>query len=192
MVACHCCAGNVNRAVGATNLNEHSSRSHMLVTLVVLTTNVHSGEKHVGKLSLIDLAGSERIAKSHTSGAALKETQAINKSLNSLGQVLMALGRKEPHVPYRDSKLTYLLQDSLGGNSKTLMLVTCGPARMHSSETVNSLNFALRAKDVYIGKASVRSCSTGTTSTSAPSSGLAPSRKAVTPPRSISKAYQHY
>ena len=148
--------GNVNRAVGVTNLNEQSSRSHMLVTLVVLSTNKRTGEKHVGKLSLVDLAGSERLSKAATSGAALKETQAINKSLSALGSVLNALARKDAHVPYRDSKLTYLLQDSLGGNSKTLMMVACGPAKDNTPETINTLTFAQRAKAVELGKAKVR------------------------------------
>ena len=148
--------GNTNRAVGVTNLNEQSSRSHMIVSLIVLTTNTHTGARHVGKLSLVDLAGSERLSKSQTTGTSLKETQAINRSLSALGSVLNALASKASHVPYRDSKLTYLLQDSLGGNSKTLMLVTCGPAKDNSQETINSLTFASRAKAVKLGQAGVR------------------------------------
>ena len=148
--------GNKNRAVGVTNLNEQSSRSHMIVSFVVLTSNLRTGTRHIGKLSLVDLAGSERLAKSQTAGAALKETQAINKSLSALGNVLNALGRNERHIPYRDSKLTHVLQDSLGGNSKTLMLVACGPAFENSAETVNSLTFATRAKNVVVGKAVAR------------------------------------
>jgi hypothetical protein len=145
--------GNLTRSVGATNLNEQSSRSHMLVTLTVRTTDLHTNDHYVGKLSLVDLAGSERLAKSQTSGAALKETQAINKSLSALGTVIAALANQEKHVPYRDSKLTYLLQDSLGGNSKTLMFANCGPSQLNYAETVNSLNFASRAKSVALGKA---------------------------------------
>ena len=145
--------GHTHRSVGVTNLNEQSSRSHMLLSLTVLTTNVRSGEKHVGKLSLCDLAGSERLSKINTSGQALKETQAINKSLSALGAVLNGLAKKEGHVPYRDSKLTYLLQDSLGGNAKTLMVVTCGPTKESSAETVSSLTFASRAKAVSMGPA---------------------------------------
>ena len=116
----------------------------MLVTLTVRTTDLHTNDHYVGKLSLVDLAGSERLAKSQTSGAALKETQAINKSLSALGTVIAALANQEKHVPYRDSKLTYLLQDSLGGNSKTLMFANCGPSQLNYAETVNSLNFASR------------------------------------------------
>jgi len=170
--------GNVNRAVGVTNLNEQSSRSHMLVTLVVLTTNTRTGARHVGKLSLVDLAGSERLSKTDASGQTLKEAQAINKSLSALGNVLNTLARKEAHVPYRDSKLTYLLQDSLGGNSKTLMLVAVGPASENSAETVNSLNFASRAKAVVLGKADVRELKDGTAKASvAVGSGAAAARE---------------
>ena len=145
--------GNVNRAVASTGLNDQSSRSHMIVTLTVRTKNLKSGDNYVGKLSLVDLAGSERLAKSQTTGQAQKETMAINKSLSALGTVIASLATSEKHVPYRDSKLTYLLQDSLGGNSKTLMFVNCGPAQANCAETINSLNFASRAKSVALGKA---------------------------------------
>ena len=145
--------GNTNRAVASTGLNDQSSRSHMIVTLTVRTKNLKSGDNYVGKLSLVDLAGSERLAKSQTTGQAQKETMAINKSLSALGTVIASLATSEKHVPYRDSKLTYLLQDSLGGNSKTLMFVNCGPAQSNFAETVNSLNFASRAKSVALGKA---------------------------------------
>ena len=102
--------GNTNRSVGCTNLNEQSSRSHMLVTLTVRTTDLHTNDHYVGKLSLVDLAGSERLSKSQTTGSQLKETQAINKSLSALGTVIASLAQQEKHVPYRDSKLTYMLQ----------------------------------------------------------------------------------
>merc|ERR1719446_942556 len=133
--------GDVNRATASTGLNDQSSRSHMVVTLTVRTRNLRSGDNYVGKLSLVDLARSERLAKSQTTGQAQKETMAINKSLSALGTVIAALATQEKHVPYRDSKLTYLLQDSLGGNSKTLMFVNCGPAQSNYPETLNSLNF---------------------------------------------------
>jgi kinesin family protein C2/C3 len=112
-----------------------------------------AGARHVGKLSLVDLAGSERLSKTDASGQTLKEAQSINKSLSALGNVLNTLASKQSHVPYRDSKLTYLLQDSLGGNSKTLMFVNIGPAQSNCGETINSLNFASRAKTVALGKA---------------------------------------
>jgi len=145
--------GNKNRVTASTGLNDQSSRSHMVVTLTVRTQNIKASDHYVGKLSLVDLAGSERLAKSQTSGQAQKETMAINKSLSALGTVIAALATGEKHVPYRDSKLTYLLQDSLGGNSKTLMFVNCGPAQHNCAETINSLNFASRAKTVALGKA---------------------------------------
>jgi len=145
--------GNKNRAVASTGLNDQSSRSHMIVTLTVRTQNKKAGDHYVGKLSLVDLAGSERLAKSQTTGQAQKETMAINKSLSALGTVIASLATSEKHVPYRDSKLTYLLQDSLGGNSKTLMFVNVGPAQANCAETINSLNFASRAKTVALGKA---------------------------------------
>ena len=148
--------GHANRAVGVTNMNEQSSRSHMIFSLIVLTKNAKSGARHVGKLSLVDLAGSERVGKTGATGATLKEAQSINRSLSALGSVLNALASKAGHVPYRDSKLTYLLQDSLGGNSKTLMLVACGPAKENAQETVNSLTFASRAKAIAFGKAEKR------------------------------------
>jgi len=146
-------SGNGNRAVASTGLNEQSSRSHMIVTLTVRSRNLKSGDNYVGKLSLVDLAGSERLGKSQTTGQAQKESMAINKSLSALGTVIASLATNDKHVPYRDSKLTYLLQDSLGGNSKTLMFVNVGPAQQNCAETINSLNFASRAKTVALGKA---------------------------------------
>jgi len=145
--------GNTQRKVASTGLNDVSSRSHMIVTLTVRTCNQKAGDNYVGKLSMVDLAGSERLGKSQTTGQAQKDSMAINKSLSALGTVIGSLAANEKHVPYRDSKLTYLLQDSLGGNSKTLMFVNVGPAQSNCAETVNSLNFASRAKSVALGKA---------------------------------------
>ena len=180
VAAKHVSRGNANRAVGVTNLNEQSSRSHMILSLIVLTKNTLTGARHVGKLSLVDLAGSERLSKSQTTGQSAKESMAINKSLSALGGVLNALGSKAVHVPYRDSKLTYLLQDSLGGNSKTLMLVTCGPAKDNTLETVNSLTFASRAKQVTLGKAGVRELGGKAGGASAVPQRGAPARKKST------------
>src|SRR5262245_1449345 len=95
-------------------MNEHSSRSHSMLTIEVEGENHMAGTKYLGKLHLIDLAGSERLAKTGATGDRLKEAQAINKSLSALGNTIAALQKKQAHVPYRDSKLTYLLQDSLG------------------------------------------------------------------------------
>jgi kinesin family protein C2/C3 len=155
--------GNTNRSVGATNLNEQSSRSHMIVTLTVFSTSKVNGAQHVGKLSLVDLAGSERLEKTGAGDdpERMKEAQAINKSLSALGTVIAALAANDKHVPYRDSKLTHLLADSLGGNSKTLMLVACRGEPDNAPETINSLTFAARAKAVKLGKATQRAAPKG-------------------------------
>ncbi|TRY64691.1 hypothetical protein DNTS_006397 [Danionella cerebrum] len=115
--------GHMNRATACTNLNEHSSRSHALLIITVAGFNSSTGHRTSGKLNLVDLAGSERIAKSGAEGSRLREAQCINKSLSALGDVINALRSKHSHVPFRNSRLTYLLQDSLSGDSKTLMMV---------------------------------------------------------------------
>ena len=142
-----------HRSTAATNLNEHSSRSHLLLLIRVEGFNKVTGERSVGKLTLVDLAGSERLDRSGTSGAAAKETVAINSSLSALGNVISALQKNDPaaHVPYRNSKLTYLLQDSLGaGNSKTLMFMQVDSRATNSGESLQSLQFAERVKTVQV------------------------------------------
>merc|ERR1711871_644823 len=139
--------------MSATAMNAQSSRSHMMVQILCRTQDSMTGQATVGKLTLCDLAGSERIAKSEVTGQALKEAQHINKSLSCLGDVIAALGSKQGHVPYRNSKLTHVLQDSLGGNSKTLMFCNISPAAVNCGESVCSLQFANRAKSVELGKA---------------------------------------
>ncbi len=146
--------GQENRAVGAHDMNEHSSRSHSIVTITCRGENKVDHTVTVGKLNLIDLAGSERVSKTDATGIVLKEAQAINKSLSALGDVINALGNsRNTHVPYRNSKLTFLLQDSLSGNSKMLMFVNISPAHYNVGETVCSLNFASRCKSVELGQA---------------------------------------
>ncbi|KAH7063900.1 P-loop containing nucleoside triphosphate hydrolase protein [Paraphoma chrysanthemicola] len=144
-----------NRTVAATKANMRSSRSHSVFILKLVGTNEITGEKSEGTLNLVDLAGSERLEHSKAEGARLKETQNINKSLSCLGDVINALGssKEGAHIPYRNSKLTYLLQYSLGGNSKTLMFVMVSPLQAHLQETVTSLKFATKVHNTHIGTA---------------------------------------
>ncbi|XP_022943273.1 kinesin-like protein KIN-14Q isoform X3 [Cucurbita moschata] len=145
--------GSNARAVGSTNCNEHSSRSHCIHCVMVKGENLLNGECTSSKLWLVDLAGSERIAKVEVQGERLKETQNINRSLSALGDVISALATKSPHVPFRNSKLTHLLQDSLGGDSKTLMFVQISPNENDLNETLCSLNFASRVRGIELGPA---------------------------------------
>ncbi|KAJ2720443.1 kinesin-like nuclear fusion protein [Coemansia sp. Benny D115] len=142
-----------NRTVAATNCNERSSRSHSVFTLHLRGKNSLTGEVSSGTLNLIDLAGSERLSSSGSVGERLKETQAINKSLASLGDVIAALAKGSRHVPYRNSKLTHLLQESLGGNSKTLMFVCVNPSPSSTQESLCSLQFATKVNSCQIGTA---------------------------------------
>ncbi|KAJ8765447.1 hypothetical protein K2173_014569 [Erythroxylum novogranatense] len=146
-------AGSNARAVGSNNVNEHSSRSHCMLCVMVRAKNLMNGECTKSKLWLVDLAGSERLAKTDVQGERLKEAQNINRSLSALGDVIYALATKNNHIPYRNSKLTHLLQDSLGGDSKTLMFVQISPSERDLSETVSSLNFATRVRGVELGPA---------------------------------------
>ncbi|XP_039652106.1 kinesin-like protein KIFC3 [Perca fluviatilis] len=146
--------GHMNRATACTNLNEHSSRSHALLIITVSGFNSATGNRTQGKLNLVDLAGSERIGKSGAEGSRLREAQCINKSLSALGDVINALRGKHSHVPFRNSRLTYLLQDSLNGDSKTLMMVQVSPLPSNMSESVCSLKFAQRVRSVELSASS--------------------------------------
>ncbi|KAF9464929.1 P-loop containing nucleoside triphosphate hydrolase protein [Collybia nuda] len=162
------------RSVAATMMNERSSRSHSVFTLRISGVNVGlggtgcgegTGERCEGSLNLVDLAGSERLNVSFANGAdkeRVKETQSINKSLSALGDVIAALGEKGPeatgkHIPYRNSKLTYLLQNSLSGNSKTLMFLNLSPLAAHLNESLTSLRFATKVNNTTIGTAKKQS-----------------------------------
>ncbi|KAM9495958.1 kinesin-like protein KIF3C [Clarias gariepinus] len=145
-------AGNRTRSVGATDMNERSSRSHAIFSVTVECSRPGpDGRNHicVGKLNLVDLAGSERQSKTGARGERLKEATKINLSLSALGNVVSALADgRGAHVPYRDSKLTRLLRDSLGGNAKTVMVATLGPASFNYDETLTTLRYANRAKNI--------------------------------------------
>lgn len=137
-----------NRATGATNQNERSSRSHAILQLELIYNSI-DGQVRKSHLSLVDLAGSERIAKTGAEGQRLKEAQKINQSLTTLGMVIMALttpGNK--HIPFRNSKLTLILRDSLGGTSKTTLLCTSSRLKRHAEESIQTLYFASRAKSI--------------------------------------------
>ena len=141
-------AGATNRATAATGMNEGSSRSHSVFTITVAQRNLSNSTVTTGKLVLVDLAGSETVRKSNATGQQLEEAKLINKSLSSLGNVINALTEKSSHVPYRDSKLTRILQDSLGGNAKTVLVVAVSPSSFNASETVSTLRFGTRAKSI--------------------------------------------
>ncbi|XP_060674415.1 kinesin-like protein KIN-14J [Ziziphus jujuba] len=145
--------GLTNRAVGATALNERSSRSHSVLTVHVRGMDLKTDTVLRGCLHLVDLAGSERVDRSEATGDRLREAQHINKSLSALGDVIFALAQKNAHVPYRNSKLTQVLQSSLGGQAKTLMLVQLNPDVESYGETISTLKFAERVSGVELGAA---------------------------------------
>ncbi|KAI8645736.1 P-loop containing nucleoside triphosphate hydrolase protein [Parasitella parasitica] len=170
--------GSSNRVVSATNMNAESSRSHSIVVITITQKNIDTGAAKSGKLYLVDLAGSEKVGKTGASGQTLEEAKKINKSLTALGMVINSLtdgkvrqhlgGKylislklklfhskqqqqqqlKSSHVPYRDSKLTRILQESLGGNSRTTLIINCSPSSYNEAETLSTLRFGMRAKSI--------------------------------------------
>ncbi|XP_077429071.1 kinesin heavy chain-like isoform X1 [Vanacampus margaritifer] len=141
--------GKVNRHVAVTNMNEHSSRSHSIFLISIKQENVETEQKLTGKLYLVDLAGSEKVSKTGAEGAVLDEAKNINRSLSALGNVIAALAEgTKSHVPYRDSKMTRILQDSLGGNCRTTMFICCSPSSYNDVETKSTLMFGQRAKTI--------------------------------------------
>ena len=135
-----------SRKTAATAMNDASSRSHLIVIVKIVTVNKETKEQVRGKLLLCDLAGCERLAKSEVTGQQQKEAIEINKSLTALGDVIESLTKNAKMIPYRNHKLTQLMQDSLGGTSKTLMFMNCSPASSNVEETAMSLKYAQRAK----------------------------------------------
>ncbi|XP_039613279.1 kinesin heavy chain [Polypterus senegalus] len=141
--------GKANRHVAVTNMNEHSSRSHSIFLINIKQENVETEKKLSGKLYLVDLAGSEKVSKTGAEGAVLDEAKNINKSLSALGNVISALAEgTKTHVPYRDSKMTRILQDSLGGNCRTTIVICCSPSIFNEAETKSTLMFGQRAKTI--------------------------------------------
>uniref|UniRef100_A0A673IYJ1 Kinesin-like protein n=1 Tax=Sinocyclocheilus rhinocerous TaxID=307959 RepID=A0A673IYJ1_9TELE len=140
--------GKSNRHVAVTNMNEHSSRSHSIFLINVKQENTQTEQKLSGKLFLVDLAGSEKVSKTGAEGALLDEAKNINKSLSALGNVISALAEGTTYVPYRDSKMTRILQDSLGGNCRTTIVICCSPSSFNEAETKTTLMFGQRAKTI--------------------------------------------
>ncbi|KAE8358018.1 P-loop containing nucleoside triphosphate hydrolase protein [Aspergillus caelatus] len=141
--------GGTARAVAATNMNQESSRSHSIFVITVTQKNLETGSAKSGQLFLVDLAGSEKVGKTGASGQTLEEAKKINKSLSALGMVINALtDGKSTHIPYRDSKLTRILQESLGGNSRTTLIINCSPSSYNDAETISTLRFGVRAKAI--------------------------------------------
>jgi len=140
--------GQLNRSVASTRMNEHSSRSHAVFMLKITQKSIQTGSLKNSKLMMVDLAGSEKVRKTNATGQTLKEAQQINKSLMCLGLVMNCLVEGKKHIPYRDSKLTRLLSDALGGNSKTFLLTAASPCAYNKDETLSTLRFASRAKKV--------------------------------------------
>lgn len=141
--------GNQNRTVSSTNMNDTSSRSHSIVIMSIIQRNIKDNAIKTGKLYLVDLAGSEKLTKTGAEGVTLEEAKMINKSLSALGMVINSLtDGKSTHIPYRNSKLTRILSESLGGNAKTCLIITCSPSFFNEAETLSTLRFGERAKKI--------------------------------------------
>ncbi|KAJ7582684.1 kinesin heavy chain [Mycena floridula] len=141
--------GGAARVVSSTNMNAESSRSHSIFLITIQQHNTETGAQKTGNLYLVDLAGSEKVGKTGASGQTLEEAKKINKSLSALGMVINALtDSKVKYIPYRDSKLTRILQESLGGNSRTTLIINCSPSSYNEAETLSTLRFGIRAKSI--------------------------------------------
>merc|ERR1719181_2412827 len=150
-------------------MNAQSSRSHSIFALYLHGSNKELNTELHGALHLVDLAGSERLDRSGATGDRLKETQNINRSLSSLADVFMAKAEGRSHVPFRNSKLTYLMEPCLSGSGKTLMFVNVGPEEDHANETLCSLRFAKQVSQCHTGKPKKSARMAGASSSSAPS-----------------------
>jgi kinesin family protein C1 len=181
-----------HRSTSTTLMNDRSSRSHAVFTLHLRAVNPQQGIELNGALNLVDLAGSERVDRSGVSGQDFKETVAINKSLSSLADVFSALASKQPHVPFRNSKLTYLLQPALSGDGKTLMIVNLSPTQTSFFESLSSLRFANQVSQCELGKPKRRlkdmSAAASSTASSSSASSAMDVCEPTTPSRSTSGA----
>jgi kinesin family protein 5 len=142
--------GSKNRTIASTKMNDRSSRSHSIVLMTLHQKNTVEGSTKESRLFFVDLAGSEKVGKTGVEGKQLEEAKNINKSLTALGMVIntLAEGKRNSHVPYRDSKLTRLLQDSIGGNALTTLLIACSMCSYNDKETLSTLRFGQRAKAI--------------------------------------------
>lgn len=141
--------GSQNRKVAFTGMNQRSSRSHSLFIIHLYQKNLKKDSTKQSKLYFVDLAGSEKVGKTNVQGQQLEEAKNINKSLSSLGNVINALtSQKKEHIPYRDSKLTRILQESLGGNSRTTLIINCSMCTYNDRQTLSTLRFGYRAKSI--------------------------------------------
>lgn len=134
-----------NRSVGVTQFNEQSSRSHFIMTVFINGYDKQTRQVFNGKLGLVDLAGSERVLRTNADGQRVKEAQHINQSLATLGKVFLNLQAKSNHIPYRESKLTHYLKDSIGGNAKTMMILQVRQNLKDHNESLGTLTFGQRA-----------------------------------------------
>lgn len=144
--------GKEARRIASTSSNQHSSRSHMLFILSITSVNPSTHQQTQGRLVLVDLAGSERVSKTESTGQRLIEGQYINKSLSSLGDVIHALNNKHKHIPFRNSMLTFILQDVLAEGNKVLVITQLSPAFSNTQESLQSLEFANRVNKIALGK----------------------------------------
>ncbi|CAK4773757.1 unnamed protein product [Aphanomyces euteiches] len=140
--------GNTNRVVGSTRMNNDSSRSHTVLMIQMVQQDVVAGSEKRATMYIVDLAGSEMVNKTLATGKTLNEAKAINKSLSALSNVIKALVDEKKHIPFRDSKLTRILQDSLGGHAKTCLIVTVSSSTYNVAETISTLRFGMRAKEI--------------------------------------------
>jgi len=183
-----------NRTTASTAMNDRSSRSHSVFTLNITARHPATNTTLTGSLNLCDLAGSERVSKSGVSGERLKETASINKSLSALGDVFLSLSSKSSHVPFRNSKLTYLLQPCLSGDGKTAMIVNLNPSLASAQESLCTLRFAAQVNQVEMGKpkkhTKIEECEQSGSASSTSNGGSMTARSALSSSASTSNLHR--